>query len=304
MSISNIASKIKKHGIKYSVNIVVRLVVSKICNAYYHWSVRNVNVFCNPTDAELVQIEDEFIKLNEVIEDYTPRAHDFSVFESEQYFPLDCHGGINGHVWHEKLLEHWIAAEKLGLKSYKSNDIYLDIAAGHSPWVKILRDRFQISAYAIDLGDISDNYKSLPYYIQGDATATRFDDESVTGASLQCAFEMFTKDDDINLIKEIARVLKPSGKFIILPLYLHTHYCAFSSPDYYGKGHTDKLAKEYVCCDWNGIPSARFYDAQTLKSRILKTINSLGMQYKILILKNKNDFGDGIYCHFILEVIK
>lgn len=296
--------KIKRHGILGSLRIAISLVVNKGKKHYYRWFVRNADVFTNPIEDELSQIECELVKLNETIEDYNPSADEFSLFESEQFFPLDYHGGINGQVWHEKLLEHWIAAERLGLENYKSNDIYLDIAAGSSPWAKILRNRFQISSYAIDLGNISVSFKALPYYLQENATATSFEDESVSGASLQCAFEMFNKDDDVNLIKEMARILKPGGKLIILPLYLHTHYCAYSSPAYFGKGYTDVTAKEYVYHDLYGIPSARFYDAHTLKKRILKTINALGMQYKILALRNKNGFGNNIYCHFILEITK
>lgn len=300
----SIADKIKKHGVKNSIIIAFKLVAEKIKNSYYRWLVRNADAFINPTQDELLQIESDLIKLNECVEDYTPDNNGFITFQSEQYFPTDYHRGVNGPVWHEKLLEHWIAAERLGLKNYKFNDIYLDIASGHSPWVKTLRERSQIQAYAIDLGEISFKYRDLSYYIQEDATATRFDDNSVSGASLQCAFEMFTHDDDINLIREIFRVLKPGGKLIILPLYLHTHYCAYSSPYYYGKGYTSASAKEYVYYDWNGVPSARFYDAHVLKKRILSTINVVGMQYKILALRNKNDFGSNIYCHFILEVTK
>ena len=299
-----IINKIKQYGVIGTTSKVINLIINKAKKNYYKWSVRNAYVFSNPTDAELSEIEGELTNINEILEDYNPSADEFFLFESKGYFPMNYHGGVKGPVWHEKLLEHWIAAEKLGIENYDSNDIYLDIAAGTSPWAKILRDHFQVSSYAIDLGNISVKYRSLPYYIQENATATRFADESVSGASLQCAFEMFTHDDDVNLIKEISRLLKPGGKLIILPLYLHTHYCAFSSPNCYGKGYSDKSAKEYVYHDWDGIPSARFYDAQTLKSRILETIVKLGMKYKILVLRNKKDFGDGVYCHFILEVTK
>jgi hypothetical protein len=64
------------------------------------------------------------------------------------------------------------------------------------------------------------------------------------------------------------------------------------------------LAKEYVCCDWNGIPSARFYDVHQLKKRVLDPIEDLGMEYQLLALRNKTDLGKGIYCHFILEITK
>jgi SAM-dependent methyltransferase len=207
-------------------------------------------------------------------------------------------------VWDEKLLEHWIAAQRLGLMDYQPADIYIDVSASNSPWARALRERLGISAFAIDLCQVGPTYLGLDYYRTENATATSFADGSFSGVSLHCAYEMFTKDDDINLLVEMKRILKPSGKLIIVPLYMHTHYCAYSTPEYYGKGHSDPTAKEYVRLDCFGIPSSRKYDAKMLKMRILDTIKRLGMEYQIFALRNKADLGRNIYCHFILEITR
>ena len=120
---------------------------------------------------------------------------------------------------------------------------------------------------------------------------------------MHCAYEMFTGDDDKGLLNEMARILKPGGKVVIVPLYMHTHYCSYSTPEYYGKGYSCQ-AKEYVRVDCFGVPSSRKYDAKQLKERVLDRIQSLGMRYKLLVLRNKAEVGTGIYCHFILEVYK
>jgi ubiquinone/menaquinone biosynthesis C-methylase UbiE len=60
---------------------------------------------------------------------------------------------------------------------------------------------------------------------------------------------MFMGADDTNLLKEMARILKPGGKVVILPLYLHTQYCAYSTPEYFGKGYSDLTAREYIRLD-------------------------------------------------------
>jgi ubiquinone/menaquinone biosynthesis C-methylase UbiE len=225
-------------------------------------------------------------------------------FQQANYFPLDYHGGIDGPVWDEKLLEHWIASERLGLMNWQAEDTYVDVAACSSPWAKILREHFGMQAFAIDLGEVGNNYKEPPYYRVENATATTFKDVSITVASLQCAYEMFMNKDDINFIKEIARILKPGGKVVILPLYMHTHYCSCSTPEYYGKGYSDPNAKEYVRRHDFGVPSARIYDAETLKQRVLDPIESYGMHYQLLALRNKFELGRDIYCHFILEISK
>jgi SAM-dependent methyltransferase len=202
------------------------------------------------------------------------------------------------------LLEHWISSELLGLHEFGPADIYVDVAAASSPWARILRDRLGINAFAIDLGPIPDEYSGCEYYRQEDATRTSFQNGSVRGISLHCAYEMFMKDDDIRLMAEISRILRPGGRAVILPLYMHTHYCAYSSPEYFGKSYSDPDAREYIHIDCWGIPSSRKYDAINLKSRVFDAIERDGMKYRLRILRNKNDFGKKVYCHFILEIEK
>ena len=296
----NLLQKVRRHGLRRSIEIASYLAG----NGYAKWRTRNVQDFMPPTSPEEAEIERLLTELGANIVDYTPDPSGFAEFQAAGHFPPDYHGGRDGPVWDEKLLEHWIAAELLGLAQYGAQDIYIDIAAGGSPWAKALRSAYAGQAFAIDLSLDGSDYKGLDYYRVENGTCTSFEDASVSGASLQCAFEMFMRDDDVGLIKEFARILKPGGKAIILPLYLHTHYCAYASPRYFGKGYCDAGAKEYVCRDWDTIPSARYYDTSVFKRRILDTIESLGMHYRILALRNKADFGDNIYCHFILEIIR
>lgn len=302
----SIVGTIRRHGVLESARYAAKKISDRARKAkgdYYHWNVRKAPRYSNPTTPELTQIETELSDAGVEVYDYTPNHEDFIAFQAANYFPLDYHGGINGPVWEEKLLEHWISAERLGLMNYQPDDVYVDVAAGNSPWAKAVRERLGISAFAIDL-EIGAAFNDLTYYRVENATKTKFADASVKGASLQCAYEMFMNDDDINLIKELARILQPEGKAVIAPLYMHTHYCSFSTPEYYGKGYSDPAAKEYVYPGMFGVPSSRKYDAKELMSRVLVTIESLGMSYKLLVLRGKADYGKDIYCHFILEITK
>lgn len=298
-----IINKIKKHGIVGSAKRLFERAEGMIRHKYQLLCVKDEPRFRNPIQEELVQIENQFLSTGVAVEDYSPSVGGLKNFQEAQYFPLDYHGGVTSPVWNEKLLEHWLAAELLGLMDYRPVDVYVDIAAGSSPWARTLRERLGLTAFAIDL-EVGPAYQDLSYYRVENATFTKFADGSVRGASLQCAYEMFMQDDDTNLLKELARILKPGGKAVIVPLYMHTHYCAYSTPEHYGKGYSDRVAKEYVCCDWRGIPSARFYDVDQLNKRVLSQINNLGMKYRLLALRNKADFGKDIYCHFILEITK
>ncbi len=159
-------------------------------------------------------------------------------------------------------------------------------------------------SYAIDLDMPSVEYMEYPYYQQMDATKSSFDDDSVDGVSLQCAYEMFAGDSDVRLIHELKRVLKKGKKAIISPLYMHTHACHYATPEFYGRGFGDVDSCEYIRRDCRGISSSRKYDAKKLKERILDTIEQVGMKYKLYALRNKQEISKEVYMHFILEIEK
>lgn len=298
----NVIDKIRRHGFKGSLRKLLIKINNK--SGYTKWRFQKAPVYANPTESELAIIETDLTQLGVKLYDHTPSPEKFKLFQQEGWFSPNYHGGQNSAVWDEKLLEHWLASEMLGLMHYDSQEIYIDIAAAGSPWAKTLRGRKNIFAYAIDLCEIGDDYKDLPYYRIENATATSFTDSSVKGVSLHCAYEMFMGSDDTRLIVELMRILQPGGKAVILPLYMHTHYCAYATAEYFGKGYSDASAKEYVRLDCSGVPSSRKYDAKKLKERVLEPIEAHGMQYRIHVLRNKHDFGQGVYCHFILEIEK
>lgn len=292
----NLLDKVKKHGVIGAARIGR--------HRYHQWAARKAPKYTSPTESEHAQIERDLRALGAVVEDYFLDPAAFKAFTDMRYFPPDYHGGMDGGVWDEKLLEHWITSQLLGLLEYKPDDVYVDIAASTSPWVKVLRERIGLQAFAIDLAEIGTAYRDLSYYRVENATATSFGAASVRGASLHCAYEMFMGDDDTNLLREAARILRPGGKMVIAPLYMHTHYCAYATPEYYGKGHSDPEAKEYVRSDCSGVRSSRKYDARKLQERVLQPIEKLGMSYRLLALRNKDQLGKDIYCHFILEVAR
>lgn len=298
----SIFEKIRRNGVIGSYRKGLALLWRK--SGYQKWRLRNAPVYANPTPAELAMIERDLHALGVAIDDYTPSPEAFKNFQAEGWFPSNYHGGNNSSAWDEKLLEHWISCERLSLMNYGKEDIFVDVAAASSPWVQALRERKGLKTFAIDLDEVDPAYRNLPYYRIENATKTSFQNASVSGAALHCAYEMFMGEDDTRFINEAARILKPGGKIIILPLYMHTHYCAYATPEYYGKGYSDPAAKEYVRLDCSGVPSSRKYDAAKLKQRILDPIVAAGMRYRLLALRNKSMFGENIYCHFILEIEK
>jgi len=290
---------IKRRGILGTASYAARAAGRRL--GWYEFRFRNVPRYQAPTAEELSLIEKELQALGIQVEDYQADADAFREFQAAGYFPSNYHGGVGSGVWDEKLLEHFLAFQLLGLKNFTGDDQYVDIAACNSPWAHVLRTRSGMNAYAIDL-EPGTSYRALPYYLQENATSTSFADAAVKGASLQCAFEMFMGEDDVDFITEAGRMLSPGGRLVILPLYMHTHYCAYSTPEYWGKGFSDTNAREYVRLDCLGVPSSRKYNAAMLKRRVIDPVQEHGMQYRLLALRNKEQLGNGIYCHFILEI--
>ena len=258
-------------------------------------------LYHDPTSFQLQTIEKELVDHDTRISDYHLNIAEYQDFQNNFYFGNTFYGGQGG-LFAEKILEHFIAYD-LGLRKMKPNGVYLDIAAHSSPWVQLLTEK-GFRAWAIDLNP--DNFRNQRRaYIAMNATRTGFRDASIDCTSLQCAFEMFARQDDMHLIDELARILAPGGRAVICPLYMHTEYCGYCSPDYWHrKEWHDPEAKLYVRPDFLDIPFSRKYDPVELEERVLSRIRQNGMDYNLYALRNGHVVHPEIYCRFILEIIK
>jgi hypothetical protein len=235
-------------------------------------------------------------------ESYEVNLRDFRAFKKFFRFPLEYYGWDEG-IREEKLLEHFIAYDLAGLENLASDDVYVDVAAHHSPWVAILHRCLPLRAVGIDL-NVPEHLLKMGHYLVADAKSTNFDAESVVAMSLQCAYEMFAGDDDVLLIDEAARVLKPNGNVVIAPLYLHTHNCFYATAEYFGSRPSDPEAKAYIRRNTWGVPFSRKYSPAKLKERVLDRIVSQGLRYRLFVLRNAEDIHPQVYCHFILQFAK
>lgn len=227
---------------------------------------------------------------------------EFENFKKDLNFGNAYHEDTNRR-YKRKIMEFYFVYKFLGLEEWNAEDIYLDVGAAGSPFAQYLREK-GINAYALDLK--KGRYDRLPYYLVEDATNMHFADNSVQGISAQSAFEMFVGDADTKFVKEAARILKPGGKVIIAPLYMHEQYLSTVSPNYYHKGFADEGSFECIRTDCRGgVPMGRFYSVDKLYERVLAVAHESGLNTKVYILPNeiveKDDF---VYLKFILEMCK
>lgn len=228
---------------------------------------------------------------------------EFLRYEEDLGFQEIYHKSYNAR-YHRKIMEYFFACKLLGMDGWDKNNIYIDVGAASSPFVRYLRENKGMEAYAVDLDE--GKYSGLSYYIKEDATDMHFQDCEVTGISLQSAFEMFVGKADTEFIREAARVLRIGGKVIISPLYMHREYLSTVSPNWYHSGTADKDSVECIRTDCRGaIPLARFYNAKALNERVLIPAKKYGMVPIIYTLPQDLVEKDGfVYLKFILVLEK
>lgn len=280
---------------------VGKLLLRRCGRTYHRLRTHSAAEYRAPSDPELLEIEHRCTELGMPSSGITVDPDEFAHFVDIAGFPLDYHGGQCRGVYREKLLEHFVAWKLLQLADSKHVP-YLDVAACSSPWAKLLRDR-GIEAFAIDL-EVPAEYANFGYYRQEDATCTTFPDMSIGGASLQCAYEMFMGEDDIGCLKESARILKPGGRIVISPLYMHVFPCYYQTPEYYGTPLGDVGAKGFIRRSSWGVPASRKYSPETLRSRVWLKALEFGLIPSLRVLRNKHQIGPEIYLHFILVLDK
>jgi len=99
----------------------------------------------------LSQIECELKEIGISLGYINPPDSEYGWFMDNFKFLEDYHGGPAETVWDEKLFEHFTAYTFLGLDSFGAEDVYIDVAAGGSPWAHMLRDVVNVSAFAINI---------------------------------------------------------------------------------------------------------------------------------------------------------
>ncbi len=200
-----------------------------------------------------------------------------------------------GELFKEKVLEHYLSESIL---CSNPNDAYIDVAAGSAHFYStMITNKYKCQAYSMDY--------EYPKGVNGnkigcDATDIPLSDDFCTKVALHCAFEMFENENDILLISELARIIRPGGEFVIVPLYLHQEAHILSSPTistYPISYHDEKRV-------WrrNFVRAARFYSPHTLKRRIIRQLKEF--TYTVFHIANVKEVVANGYCYYFLHCRK
>lgn len=220
----------------------------------------------------------------------------YHAYLREANYPRTYHGGgeVEGLNFPEKTLEHFVSAQILGLGP---DDVYMDVAADRSPFAEIVKRLWKPKAvYRQDLGYEEGVHGER---VGGSAGCLPLPDNSITKAALHCSLEHFEGDSDMEMFREMGRVLAPGGKLCVLPFYLAREYTIHTDPIhtlFFGRDVTFDPEARIRYCRWTNRHS-RHYDPPRLQSRILANLNGLGA--KVLRVRNFREVHPTCYLRFI-----
>ncbi len=214
----------------------------------------------------------------------TVRPYDVSAVATEfrEFLQLPAYqgeyqlyGGAEEYCLAEKALEHFIS---LKLIQPQAGMTGVDIGSCRSVVPGILRKEFQCRCYEQDL--------EYPSGVHGDRVGSSAADipleaGSVDFMTLHCTFEHFEGDADTGFIRECARLLKPGGKVVILPLYVNPNFCNIT-----GEGDPERQEEigfdgeaSYRCLipEWQNR-FGRHYSPAALFERVITPAAAAGLE--------------------------
>lgn len=120
---------------------------------------------------------------------------------------------------------------------------------------------------------------------------------------MHCSFDHFVKNYDSKFIIEVERILKPSGKCCILPLYLYPIVGAVTDPGYVSDWSIfEEFENIYI--DYNFKSDfSRFYNGKTFVDRILKFLPE-NLTYNLVHIKKMKQVCPECYAKFALLLTK
>jgi SAM-dependent methyltransferase len=212
------------------------------------------------------------------------------------------HQLVYNQIFWQKIPQYYFTWKSLEFILTNPQKVYIDIAStGKSPYQEVLKLLAKTpNIYFQDLifpRGINGNL------IGGSAAALPLSDLSVDGMTLNCAFEHFEGDADIGFIREAGRVLRPSGRVCIVPLYMGEYAFVLCDPAWEFNLSVEQEELIHFFPQW-GERHGRFYSPETLLKRIIEPAKKAGLKAKVIYFKNIRDIDPAAYTHFALILDK
>jgi hypothetical protein len=143
--------------------------------------------------------------------------------------------------------------------------------------------------------------------VGSNAAKVPLSDSSLDGMTLHCTFEPFEGSADSDFVREPARLLKPGGKTVILPLYVNlswTNITGETKESICNAIHFDGAAS-YWCIipEWRNC-FGRHYSAQALLDRVLTVAIRCGLKVQLLRVADFDQIHPDLWLKWVLILEK
>jgi SAM-dependent methyltransferase len=235
--------------------------------------------------------------------DIAPLLEEFWKFVKfpEYAGPYREYGGKDRCSFLEKALEHFLSFKII---QPVRGQILMDVGSCVSVVPTIVRRHYGCECYVQDL--------EMPTGVHGwnvgsNAAQVPLPASSLDAITLHCTFEHFEGEADSRFIYECARLLKPGGKAVILPLYVNLNWTNIT-------GETDEVEREKIGFDsratfWCVIPEwrnrfGRHYSAKALLDRVLGVAAECALEIEMFRVLNLDLVHPGLWLKWALTFVK
>lgn len=197
----------------------------------------------------------------------------------------------------EKILEHYVSYVLLDLKKAA---ILVDVASCRSFFPDIMRRK----GHRVIAQDLSYPPGLHGDRMGGDASRMSLANNTIGGMTLHCSFEHFENEADERFARNVAPLLEPGARVVILPLYLSHAYCIETDPLISNGAVPVDEGASLVASFGYGNRHGRHYSVPALRSRVLTPALEAGLRPSIYVIQNAAQISPACYLHFALVLEK
>jgi SAM-dependent methyltransferase len=212
---------------------------------------------------------------------------------AEAHYPLLAYHALA----EEKFLEHYLSVELLGARS---RGRFIDVASCRSFFPELMRRR----GFDVVVQDLSYPAGLHAGRLGCDAADFPLPDASVDAMTLHCSFEHFEGDADAGFLREAARLLRPGGIAIVIPLYLHTERIIWVDPFFLAEGYEIDEPGTLQPAIGYGNRFGRMYDPPAFMQRVVDTVRATDLKTTLWRIDGAHAISPRCYVQFALTLEK
>jgi SAM-dependent methyltransferase len=241
------------------------------------------------------------LKIREL--DASAYAQEFAEFVRQPCYAGEYrfYGGAADHCLLEKALEHFVSFK---LINPTRQMVGVDVGSCKSVAPVILREAFGCKCYEQDLDYAAGVHANR---IGSSADDIPLPERSVDFMTLHCTYEHFEGRTDTGFVRECARLLRPAGRAVVLPLYLNSSHVNItgevSEQRRAGINFDAEASHHCVIPEWNNR-FGRHYSPAAFMARVVVPCWELGLDPVCLRVRNWQAIHPDLWLRWVLVITR